>query len=116
MSETPKRLSLIWPSLATIAVLGFGFVSMGLWLPALMMFDAPGSTENQALVAFALYSSAGPVVAILAVIIGWVRVIMKQRGSGLKWMLVIPLLWIAGLVGWLVFATAVCGDTFDCSA
>ncbi|WP_203292139.1 hypothetical protein [Maricaulis parjimensis] len=116
MSETPKRLSLIWPSLATPVVLLFGVVTTGLWMPAVMMFDAPGSIENKALIAFALYSSAGPVASILGLIVGWVRVAMGKRASGLKWMIIIPIIWLVGLLGWLAIVSAFCESRFSCGA
>ena len=116
MSETSKRLSLIWPSLATPVVLLFGFVTVGLWMPAVMMFDAPGSMENKAVVAFALYSSAGPVAALLGLVVGWVRVGLGQRASGLKWMIVIPIVWLVGLLGWLAVLSAFCEGQFSCGA
>ena len=116
MSAAPKRLSLVWLILASLVVALLGFVSMGLWMPAVMMFDAPGSMENAGLVAFALYSSAGPVAALLALVVGWVRVAMGRRASGLKWMLVLPVLWLVGLVGWIVAAASLCGGALDCAA
>ncbi|MDM7983343.1 MAG: hypothetical protein QUV02_02760 [Maricaulis sp.] len=46
MSEAPKRLGWLWVILATVIVAVFGFVSMGLWMPAVMMFDTPGSADK----------------------------------------------------------------------
>jgi hypothetical protein len=116
MSETPKRLSLIWPSLATLVVIAFGFVTTGLWFPGLMILASPGTEGEVAAKAFALYSMAGPVAAALAVLTGWVRVAMGKRFSGLKWMIAIPIIWLVSLFGWLAIANAFCDGQFSCGA
>ena len=101
MSETPRRLGWLWVILASVVVAVFGFISVGLWMPAAMMFDAPGSEENALVWFFALYSAAGPVASGLGLLVGWVRVLMGQRGSGVKWMIAIPLIWMISLIGFV---------------
>jgi hypothetical protein len=115
-APVPRRPALVWLILASLAVAGLGVVSAGLWIPSLMLFDAPGSAQNVPLVAFALYSASGPVAAALGLLAGWVRVAMGQRFSGLKWMIVIPVVWLVGLLGWFAVLTAFCDGQFDCRA
>ena len=111
MSGTPTRLGWLWVILATVIVAVFGLVSMGMWIPAVMMFDAPGSTDKPLVWFFAVYSSVGPVVAILGLVVGWIRVFLGQRGRGVKWMLLIPLVWLVSLIGIVLAASAICtGD------
>ena len=114
MSETPRRLGWLWVILASVVVAVFGFISVGLWMPAAMMFDAPGSEENALVWFFALYSAAGPVAAGLGLLVGWVRVLMGQRGSGVKWMIAIPLIWMISLIGFVVAASAFCSADRVC--
>ncbi len=116
MSETPRPLSLIWPSLATLVVIGFGAVTAGLWYPGLLILASPGAQGNLPATAFAFYSMAGPVAAALAVLTGWVRIVMGKRFSGLKWMIAIPIIWLVGLFGWLAVANAFCEGQFSCGA
>ena len=116
MSETPKRLSLIWPSLATLVVIGFGFVTVGLWYPGLLILAAPGTEGNLPATAFAIYSMAGPVAAGFGILTGWVRIAMGKRFSGLKWMIAIPIIWLVSLFGWLAVANAFCEGQFSCGA
>jgi len=97
LSNHHARLSLFWLILASVAVAAFGFVSMGLWVPTVMMFDAPGATENKATVALAIILAGGPVVSVAALIVCWVRVAQMKRSSGLKWMLALPALWLVAV-------------------
>jgi hypothetical protein len=115
LSGSAKSLSMLWLVLTSLVVIVFGVVSAGMWIPAVMMFDAPGSTDNLPAIAFAIYSSSGPLAALIGLVVGWVRVFGGHRGSGLKWMLVVPFLWALGLVGWFTILAAVCDGSFDCS-
>ena len=116
MSEASKQLSALWLILASLAVLAFGLVTAGLWIPAVMMFDAPGSERNLAVVAFAVYSAAGPVAALFALLAGWYQIARGNRASGIKWMIATPLLWLIGLLGWFLAIGALCNGQLDCSA
>lgn len=116
MSEAPKRPMFFWLPLASVVVFAFGVVTTGLWIPAVMMFDAPGSIDQVGVFAFALYSSAGPVAAALGLIVGWFRVFRGNRAAGLKWMIVLSLVWLVGLIAWFAVIATVCGDSFTCGA
>lgn len=96
-----RRPALAWLIVATVAVGWFGIATLGLAVPAIMLFDAPGSTGSAATVAFAVYSAAGPLAAIAGIAMGWTRAAAGRRYSGLKWMIVIPVVWLVGLLGWL---------------
>lgn len=104
-----------WLPLTSFVVAAFGVATSFLWMPAVMMFDAPGSIDEPGVVGFALYSSAGPLAALLGLIVGWVRVFMGHRASGLKWMIVLPLVWLIGLFAWIAVLMTVCGDSFTCT-
>lgn len=99
MNEQLASVSWIWLVVASIAVLALGIASTGLWIPAAMMFDGPGAAQNPAVIGFALYSSAGPLAALIGLVAGWFRVFQGARGSGLKWMIVVPAVWLVGLLG-----------------
>jgi hypothetical protein len=116
VTSDAAKPALIWLILASVAVAGFGVVTAGLWIPAIMMFDAPGSTEQPALVAFAVYSASGPVASAIALLAGWWRAAMGRRFSALKWMVAIPIVWLVGLLGWFAAISAFCGGQFDCRA
>lgn len=114
MGERPARLSLIWLIATTLVVIAFGVVTAGLWYAGLVLMASPGTQGVLLARAFAVYSMAGPVAAALGVLAGWVRVLMGRRASGLKWMIVIPIVWLIGLLGWLAVVNALCGGQFDC--
>ena len=116
MGERPARLSLIWLVATTLLVVAFGAVTSGLWYAGLVLMASPGTQGMLPAQAFALYSMAGPVAAALGVLVSWSRVIMGKRASGLKWMIVIPIVWLIGLLGWLAIVNAFCGGQFDCRA
>lgn len=116
MSAPPSRPALVWLIVATIAVGWFGVATLGLLAPAIMMFDAPGPARDAATLAFALYSAMGPLAAIAGIVTGWVRAASGRRYSGLKWMIVIPVVWLVGLLGWLAVVNAFCAGQFDCQA
>lgn len=110
------RPSMIWLVLTSLVVIAFGVVTSGLWYPALVILASPGTEGEGAVLAFAVYSSAGPVAALLGLVVGWVRVVMGRRYSGLKWMIALPLIWLIGLFGWLAIVNTVCDGRFDCGA
>lgn len=110
----PRRPALVWLLLASAVVAGFSLVTTGLWIPAVMMFDAPGSTQSPPTVAFALYSAAGPLAGLAGIATGWIRIAQGRRFSGLKWMIVLPIVWLVGLLGWFAVLAAFCGGQFDC--
>lgn len=116
MSEQPKRPMFFWLPLTGVVVAAFGVATSFLWMPAAMMFGSPGAFDEPGVVGFALYSSAGPLAALLGLVVGWMRVFMGHRASGLKWMIVLPLVWLIGLFAWIAVLMTVCGDSFTCTA
>lgn len=115
MSEgAPQQPAIIWHILASVALVAFFAVTAVITLFSPMAFDAPGSIENAGLVSFVFYVVAGPLVAALAFIVGWVRVAQGQRVSALKWMLLLPLVWSAGLAAWMALLSTVCRGDWSC--
>lgn len=116
MSDRRAQLSLFWLILASVAVAVFGFVSMGLWIPTVMMFDAPGAIENKGTIALAIILAGGPVVSVAALIVCWVRVGQMKRASGLKWMLALPALWLVTVFIGFTALSVLCDGEFSCGA
>lgn len=116
MSEKRAQLSLFWLILASVAVAVFGFLSMALWIPTVMMFDAPGAIENKGTVALAIILVGGPVVSAAALIVCWVRVAQMKRASALKWMLALPALWLVAVFIGFTALSVLCDGQFACGA
>lgn len=92
--KRPVRTWLIIETILGIpAIAIFGFTA----LMSPMLFDAPGSTDNSAMML--LFSSmVGLPLSILAgLVLGWIAIAMK-RDRGALWLSLLPLLPILGIV------------------
>lgn len=116
MSEQRKRPMFFWLPLTSLVVAAFGVATTSFWIPGAMMFGSPGAIDEPGVVGFAIYSSAGPLAAVLGLVVGWVRVFGGNRAAGLKWMIILPLIWLVGLLAWLAVLFTVCNDSFSCAA
>ncbi|WP_417488881.1 hypothetical protein [Maricaulis sp.] len=104
-----------WLISASVVIIAFGFASAVMWESAWLVFAGGDELPLPAAV-FAAYSSCGPLAALLALVIGWLRFNGGQRGSALKWMIAIPVVWLIGLLGWLAALQAFCGGALVCAA
>jgi hypothetical protein len=93
--------------LAVVAVPLGGFMAM----MSVMMFDAPGSTENPAVIL--LFSSVVgfPLACIVAVIAAWIA-IARARDRGALWLSLLPVLPIVSGVVALVWLQVRYGGQF----
>ena len=103
-----------WLISASVVIIAFGFASSVMWETAGLMLA--GGSLPLAAVALAVYSACGPLAALLALAIGWLRFNGGKRGSALKWMIAIPVVWLIGLLGWLAALQAFCGGALVCAA
>ena len=89
--------------LAIPAVVIGGFMAM----MSVMMFDAPGSEHNPAVILLFCSMVAFPLACIVAVILGWTA-IGRHRDRGALWLSLLPLVPIATAVTaviWLQIAS-----------
>ncbi|WP_417494506.1 hypothetical protein [Maricaulis sp.] len=103
-----------WLISASLVIIAFGVASSVMWEPAWRMLGGGGLPVPAAV--FAVYSPCGPLAALLALVIGWLRFNGGQRGSALKWMIAIPVVWLIGLLGWLAALQAFCDGALVCAA
>ena len=98
----PVRTWLIIETIVSIPAIAVGAFVAAM---SVMMFDAPGSSENPALI-LVFCSIAGLPVSLLAgVVLAWIALAMK-RDRGALWLSLLPLLpLITGLIAllWLQF-------------
>jgi hypothetical protein len=80
-------------------------------LMSVMMFDAPGSERNPAVIL--LFSSvvAFPLACIVGVILGWIA-IGRQRDRGAMWFSLLPLVPIASAVAAMIWLQIASGGQF----
>jgi ABC-type Fe3+ transport system permease subunit len=98
--QRPVRIWLIIESiLAVPAVLAGGF--MAIMSP--MMFDAPGSTDNPAILALFFSVIAFPLACIVGVLAGWIAFARKRDRLAL-WLSLLPLIplvtGVIAAIGW----------------
>ena len=103
-------IALLLSSLLTVII---GLIGLGLFVPNVMAF-APMGDDPAALAVF-YFMSAGPVVALLSLIIGWVIYWgVAWRGAGIRIVLLPPIIWAGALLAYLGFVITVCDGEFMC--
>ena len=88
-------------------ILAIPLIPIGAFVAAMsvMMFDAPGSTQNPALILLFCSIAGLPVSLLAGVVLAWIALAMK-RDRGALWLSLLPLLpVITGLIAvlWLQF-------------
>lgn len=109
-----SQIGWFWVGLASLTTLAFAGLTSGLWAPAVMMFDAPGVADLPQVWFFAIYSACGPLAAIAGLVAGWWRILRGERSRGVKWMILLPLIWLIGLLGLIGALSTFCADDWSC--
>lgn len=115
MTDKPVQrhsIPMFWLVLASLLVGVLGLAGLVFWLPAGFILVDPNAVA--AARAYAVYGAAGPVISLIALVIGWMRVRAGSRSAGLKWLIALPLIWMVGLLSWSYFLTTVCGGEWSC--
>jgi hypothetical protein len=77
--KKPFSVAKIWLIVVTILLGLLALASLPMIMMSPMMFDAPGSTENNSLL-FAFFSMlAFPVVVVLSLIVSWILFLREKR-------------------------------------
>lgn len=112
--QANSQIGWFWVIVASLAALAFGVLASGLWVPAVMMFDAPGTADIPQVWFFAIYSACGPLASLAGLVAGWWRISRGERSRGVKWMILMPLIWLVGLLGLTGILTTFCADDWSC--
>ena len=78
-----------------------------------MMFDAPGSTENQPLIVTALLIVSFPVLAALCPVLAWIAY-ARSWYRATRALILAPILPVLGVVLGFAVIEYVCGGSFSC--
>jgi hypothetical protein len=96
-----------WIVIETVLVVPAVVIGAVMALMSVMMFDAPGSEHNKALILLFSSMVAFPLACIVGVALGWIA-IARHRDRGAMWFSLLPLLpittGIAGII-WLQIAS-----------
>ena len=106
-------LMLLW----TLLAVGIGYLGIGLYMTNMMTFSGELSAEPTNHVAWAafLFLSAGPVMAGLGVILGWLSFIFfRAPRTGVKLVFFLPVIWAVGVLVFLAVVSTVCQGEFTC--
>jgi hypothetical protein len=98
----PVRTWLIIETIVSIPAIAVGAFVAAM---SVMMFDAPGSAQNPALILLFCSIAGLPVSLLIGVVLAWIALAMK-RDRGALWLSLLPLLpIITGIVAllWLQF-------------
>ena len=104
-AQTVRRSPKTWLVIATVIAVPGVVVGAGLALMSAMLFDAPGSENNRALIVLALSLVAFPIACLVSIPCAWVAY-AKRRFRGAVLFSLLPLLPVASaIVGivWLQF-------------
>ena len=78
-----------------------------------MIFDAPGSTENQPLIATALLIVSFPVLAALCPVLAWIACALSWHRA-VRALIVAPIVPVFGVVVGFAMIEYGCGGSFSC--
>ncbi|MEO1040572.1 MAG: hypothetical protein AAFX09_13625 [Pseudomonadota bacterium] len=117
--SAPKRHS-VWSVILMLLVsavaIFIGVMGLGLYLPNMMSFARVLDSEPQnhtALAAF-LFLSAGPIMAGLGLVLGWIVFAFGRRGAAWRTTLYLPLLWAIAVLAYVTIVTSFCEGSFTC--
>lgn len=102
---------------ATALALGIGFIGFGLWMANVMTFarDLDAEPTNHAAWAVFIFLSAGPVVAGVSLLLGWLSYIFfRAPRTGVKLVFYPPVTWGVGVLAFIAFVSTVCQGDMTC--
>ena len=103
--------------LATLLTVAIGVVGAALWLPNTMSF-APSfdaAPDDRLELGIFLFLSAGPVIAGLGLIVGWLSFIFfRAPRMGVKLVFYPPVIWGVAMLAYFAVVTTACGGDFTC--
>lgn len=106
-------LMLLW----TLLAVGIGYLGLGLYLTNMMTFanDLNAEPTNHVAWAAFLFLSAGPVMAGIGIILGWLSFLFfRAPRTGVKLVFFFPVIWAVGVLVFLAVVSTVCQGEFTC--
>lgn len=110
-------LTVLGMLVASAVAVFIGFIGFGLWMTNLMTFAGALNTQDGVrpeLFVF-LFLSAGPFAAGAGLILGWLMFLFGNPKGGIKWALLIPILWGLAVLAFLgIVMSPLCDGHFTC--
>ena len=110
-------LTVILMILATLVAGAIGLVGAALWLPNTMSFASSfdAAPDDRLQMGIFLFLSAGPVIAGLGLILGWLSFIFfRAPRTGVKLVFYPPVIWAVAMLAYLAVVTTACSGDFTC--
>ena len=106
-------ITLVLASLAAACAALFG---LAIWAPSMMAYSgAVESGASRDLMRAVLYfMMAGPFVAAVGLVIGWIVFFARRPGAGVMWVILPPVLWAGALLAYSEAIKAFCDGQFTC--
>ena len=102
--------------LASVLAAAIGLAGLAMWLPNGMTLGPAvqaGGNED-ALRAIFVYLSAGPTVALGALILGWIVFIGGRPAGAIRLVFFPPAIWAVSVLAYFAIITAACDGHFTC--
>lgn len=100
---------------SAVAVL-VGLAGAAMWVPnAMTLGGARYRAGNEALLdAIFLFLSAGPVVAGVSLLLGWLVFLGRRPGAGVRLTFFGPVIWAVAVLAYLAIVAVACDGEFTC--
>jgi len=115
----PKRYTILrWivMILASLCAVAIGFIGLGLWMTNMMTFASPLSEEpvDRLALAIFLFLSAGPFVAGISFVAGWLAFIARAPKLGTRIVFWPPVAWGLLMIAYILGIGWFCDGDFKC--